>query len=133
MKKIFRLFIFLALISSGQSFAGYDGYICTILQIQKVDDSSGKFVKEVLSTGGRFTIDRDTGKIIGSFLSNGGYYLRKVQHRGGEGYGYNHIAIKNRDGRGEVQYVYVMEFAEGLKKPFLATLMNYMIVSGLCE
>tara|TARA_B100000686_G_C16306317_1_gene721022 strand:- start:232 stop:639 length:408 start_codon:yes stop_codon:yes gene_type:complete len=135
MKKIFRLFIFLALISSGQSFAGYDGYICTILQIQKLD-SSGKFVKETaweFALGKQFTIDRDTGKIIGKGLSNELYSKIKVLQRGDEKDSYKHIATNLSSAHVQVQYVYVREYAEGLEKPFWATDDNYRIYSGLCE
>ena len=76
MKKIFRLFIFFTLISSGQSFAGNDGYICTILQIQELN-SSGEFAEKKegweFVLGDQFSIDRDTGKIIGRTLSNSHY------------------------------------------------------------
>ena len=132
MKKL--LFIFLALISSGHSFAGKDGYICTILQIQELD-SSGKFTKIEkawgFALGNQFTIDRDTGKIIGKGLKN--YYYPKIQvlQRGDKADSYKHIAITPPSV--SVQYVYVAEFEEGLKKPFWATEDHNKIVSGLCE
>jgi len=136
MKKIFHLFIFFLLTSSAQSFAGSDGYICTILQIQELN-SSGKFVAYegvLYSTllGESFSVDRDTGKINGSPFSTKHYKEVRVLDRGSTENAYKEIIISHPPNIW-IMYVYVKEFESGPEKPFWGTEDGNKIFSGICK
>ncbi len=106
--------------SSIQSFAGADGYLCTILEIQELG-TSGKFTthKGVFSKliGVSFSIDRATGKVIGLPFSNASYKEIRVFDHGSTESGYKHIAISHPPNIW-IQYVYVAEHEKKPEKPF---------------
>ena len=136
MKKMFKRFIlFAGLMSSIQSFAGADGYFCTILEIQELG-TSGKFTthKGVFSQliGESFSIDRTTGKVIGLPFSNESYKeIRGFDHGSTEN-GYKHIAISHPPNIW-IQYVYVAEHEKKPEKPFWGTDDGNKIFSGICK
>lgn len=134
MNKLFHLFILFVLTSPAQSFAGTDGYICTIKQIQTLD-SSGKFImtKGAWSRiGDQFSINRDTGKIHGSAFSTKYFKETRVLSRGSKENAYKEIIVSNPPNIW-VKYIYVKEFESSPEKPFWGSEDGYMIFSGICK
>jgi hypothetical protein len=132
MKKIIYLFIFFVLTSPAQSFAGRDGYICTILQVQALHSSGSFNTLDSYLIGKSFSIDRNTGEVVGKPFEHKSHKEIRVLDRGSEKDSYKHIVISNPPNIW-AQYVYVREFTNSLEKPFWGTDNGEKIFSGVCK
>lgn len=133
-KKI--LFLILStLYLSSPACADAAGYNCKILEINKLG-ADGKFSQEngiyAQLIGKSFTVDRETGKTVGSPFSNDSYREVKVLDKGSSESSYKHIVISHEPNIW-VQYLYVQEFEKGLDKPFWGTDDGNKIFSGICN
>lgn len=125
----------IALLGASLAHAGVDGYVCKILQIQELGrdgrfrDYKGLFSSSI---GESFSVDRSTGKVIGSPLSNANFKEVEVIDRGSKESPYKHIATSLQP-RVWVQYLTVSEFELGVEKSFWGTEDGSYIYSGLCK
>ena len=132
MKKILCYFVFFMMIISTQSFAGKDGYICTILHVQVLHSSGSFNAIDSYLLGKSFSINRDTGAVDEKPFSNKKYNEMRVLNRGNEKDGYRHIVISPPPDD-FFQYVYVREFRNGPSKPFWGTDEGDKVISGICK
>ena len=132
MKKRLHFLMFLVLTLSAQSFAGKDKYVCTIQQVQALHSSGSFNTLDSYLLGKSFTIDRDTGKIVGKPFENKNHKETQIIDPGSEKSSYKHIVASNPPDT-EFQYVYIREFTNGPKKPFWGTDDGDKVLSGICK
>lgn len=122
------------LIFSFQINAGETTYICTINQILDLTNK-GKMIKHdgiyKSLVGEKFTIDRNSGDMIGLPFSTKSYKDVTVLDKGSSSNSYKAI-ITSHPPNMWVMYIYVKEFTKGKMKPFWGTEDN-KIFSGQCE
>ena len=139
MKNIYikRFWIILALyLLSIIAQAGDNTYKCKILQAIEMTDNGlmkepdGFWKRKI---GETFTINRNTGEMIGSPFSTeswlGGV---KILNPGGNGNSYMAMVISGGPNI-SINYIYVAEYKEQLIKPFWGSGYDGVIFSGLCE
>jgi len=85
---------------------------------------------EKIFVGGKFSISRVTGEIIGEVVTTVAAASTKVINKGNEDYYFTSIAYFGD----KAQLIEVKEFKKGEKKPFVAmSLGGAGIVTGVCK
>lgn len=136
MKKIFFLmYSFLILFSiANPSYAGHNTYQCKIHQIQELT-KEGKFIphkgayKNIVDEF--FTVNRESGEMIGFPFSTEGHRETSVLDRGNKDSAYKAFVVSHPPNIW-VKYIYIQEFEESSQKPFWGTADGYLIYSGIC-
>ena len=109
-------------------------YICTVDQVLELSDKG--ILEETKGTytsviGKRFTIDRNSGDMIGYPFATKSYKSITVLDKGSTENAYKSISISHPPNIWAM-YVYVKEFQKGKMKPFWGNEGSY-IFSGNCE
>jgi hypothetical protein len=129
-----HIILILSLFLSFGALAGESTYICEIKEILELSDN-GDLVKHngVYKSliGEKFTIDRDSGEMIGLPFSTKSYKQVTVLDKGSKEMSFKSIVLSHPPNRW-VMYIQVKEFAKGKLKPFWGTEGGNMF-SGQCE
>lgn len=115
----------------GTSHAGSQAYICTVTAFHRLaDDGNLSSSTEDPIVGKVFTVDRESGKIIGKYISSTGFET-KVLDSGSEKQSFKVVAT-NPLGFLHVLYLVIEEFQRELRKPFIL-FDGTSAYSGTCE
>jgi len=129
-----HIILILSLFISFGALAGETTYICKIAQVLELSNN-GELVKHngVYKSliGEKFTIDRDSGDMIGLPFSTKSYKQITVLDKGSKEMSYKSIVLSHPPNRW-VMYIQVKEFTKGKLKPFWGT-EGGNIFSGQCE
>ncbi|MDA0240640.1 MAG: hypothetical protein O3A84_11535 [Proteobacteria bacterium] len=112
--------------------AGGLSYTCEILRVYKLQDdgSLGKSIFEDQFRGGKFSVSRLDGQIIGEVLPTISSSKTSVISKGDDQWSFRAAAYFDRD----IQMIEVREFNLGAMKPFQAwSTSGAGIVTGVCE
>ena len=112
--------------------AGDLTYDCVIKQVYDVND-----VGELKASGwqsqfegDKFSVSRETGKIIGKTLTTVFAKETRVVNFGYKANSFKALA----EFEGQIQLIEIQEFKEGVEKPFIASSMGGAgIVTGICK
>ncbi|MCP5081627.1 MAG: hypothetical protein GY948_08015 [Alphaproteobacteria bacterium] len=123
---------FAAAVLSSDAIAGAIAYNCEIKATYKLRDDGRLeltgFHKQFL--GGRFSVSRKTGEVIGDTLTTALAQSTEVIHFGDKGWSFKTSARFDK----QIQVLEVQEFNEGDTKPFAAFSMGGAgIVTGICK
>jgi len=133
---LFVLLSFCTLVSlfAGKVYAGQEGYVCTIAKRHSIEndgtlDSAVRtpIVKKILES--EFTVDRQSGKIIGVYVSTGGYKT-EVLDIGSKQQSFKVLA-RSAFGFLHVMYLEIQEFSDEPYKPFVL-IDGSVIYTGRC-
>ena len=125
------IFLFLVLLSA-VSEAGGLSYDCVIKNVYGIDGAGALKASSMQHQfeGNKFSVSRETGRIIGQTLTTDIAKKVRVVNAGSDHNSFKAIA----EFEGQIQVVEIQEFKKGAKKPFVATSMGGAgIVSGVCE
>jgi hypothetical protein len=112
--------------------AGELSYDCFILKVYHLDDAGTLEVsswQEYLKDG-KFSVSRETGRVVGSSLTT--MFAKKVRviNSGSEANSFKAVS----EFAGQIQVIEVQEFRDDIEKPFVAMSMGGAgIVSGTCK
>ena len=124
----------IAMLSPALAFAGPSHYECVIAAAAQLNQrgelSESAMTKPFL--GVRFTVDRETGRIIGGPLDNANLKTRVLEKGSGE---MAFQSFSESTQRSHTTHIQVQEFVEGSDKPFLGTTTLYYpgVYSGKCK
>lgn len=130
-----RLLLLNLLFLPASSNAGESTYHCNIIQMMDLTQQGlmGNYIGTPESpVGNTFSIDRDTGEMIGSPFSTRSYEKVTVLDRGSKDNGYKAMVISHAP-NAWVMYMYVQEYQEGPEKPFWGSEGGDRVLTGLCE
>ena len=118
------------------AFAGELTYICEIKQIAELSDDGeiiSKNIGDIYKSriGNKFTIDRNTGDMIGTPFTTKSYKTINVLDKGSKENSFKSIVLSHPPNMW-VMYIQVKEFHKGKLKPFWGT-EGGNLYSGLCE
>jgi len=129
------LLAILAIVVAPFSSAGEDGYICEINEVRVLSDEGTLVESEDFSkqfVGRNFSIDRNSGAMIGMPFSTSAFKSVSVLNAGGDGSSYKAMAQSPEPGKAAM-YMYVAEHLKQREKPFWGTANGTQIYSGICE
>ena len=133
MKKLESFLLLLSLMPVAVlSEAGDLGYDCVIKNVYGIDGAGALKASSMQHQfeGNKFSVSRETGRIIGQTLTTDIAKKVRVVNAGSDHNSFKAIA----EFEGQIQVVEIQEFKKGAKKPFVATSMGGAgIVSGVCE
>jgi hypothetical protein len=114
---------------------GQDTYLCTVSQVLELSDQGSMkehagIYKPII--GKTFSINRDTGEMIGLPFDTRSYKEVTVLSRGNDQNSYKAIVISHPPNIW-VKYIYVAEIQKGDRKPFWGTEDGNKVFSGICE
>lgn len=116
--------------------ADVNSYTCKILQaIEMTNDGHMQKHKGMWKStiGKTFTVNRNTGEMIGHPFSTEGWLGGiKVLNRGGNGNSYKAMVISGAPNI-SIKYIHIAEYSEPPYKPFWGNGDDDVIFSGLCE
>ncbi len=117
-------------------FAGESTYICEIKQIAELSDDgeiTNKNIGDIYKSraGNKFTIDRNSGDMIGHPFNTKSYKSINVLDKGSKENSFKSIVLSNPPNIW-VMYIQVKEFSKSELKPFWGT-EGGNLYSGLCE
>lgn len=107
-------------------------YNCGITKVYDVNDT-GELVSSGFENqfkGKKFSVSRETGKIIGDILTTVLAKETRVVNFGSNESSFKAVA----EFEGQFQLIEIQEFKKGVKKPFIASSMGGAgIVTGMCK
>lgn len=117
-------------------FSAENTYVCKILDIVEMDDNGymqqhiGMWKRRI---GETFTVNRNTGEMIGlPFSTDGWLGGTNVLNRGGNGNSYKGLVVSGGPNI-SIKYIYIAEYKKQPLKPFWGNGDYNVIFSGLCE
>ena len=129
-----HIIVSLLLFFSFSVFASQSTYVCEIKQIMELSDD-GELIKHSgvykSLVGSKFTIDRESGDMIGLPFTTKSYKTITVLNKGSNEMSYKSITISHPPNRW-IMYIQVKEFVKGKLKPFWGN-DGGNIFSGQCE
>jgi len=124
--------LFLTLSQSGWA---NDGYVCEIKSASSLNNV-GEIVKSEAysnTAGTKFSVDRNSGEVVGKWLKTGDFNDPLVLDRGSDEWSFKLVAVyRETPDNGILMYISIEEFADGKLKPFWAHRLG-IIYSGMCE
>lgn len=129
------LIILHAIFGSMATHAGEDGYICQISEVRVLSDNGTLLESDEhskLYEDRSFSIDRNTGAMIGVPFSTSAFKSISVLNRGNADSSYKAMA-SSQTPEVPAMYMYVAEHLETREKPFWGTAAGTQIYSGICE
>ena len=125
----------LSLLLPSAVMGGQSTYLCTVNQVLELSAKGimeeHKGIYEVV-VGQSFSVNRDTGEMLGLPFETKSYREVKVFDRGSAQNAYKATVISHPPNTW-IQYIYITEFRGGDKKPFWGTEGGNMVFSGVCE
>ncbi len=117
-------------ICASEGHARSNSYVCTVEGVSRLaDEGTLKGSPDDPIVGKEFTVDRESGKIIGRYIGSDGFNTQ-VLDPGSDVQSFKVLAT-NRTGFLHVLYLEIMEFAKGMLKPFLL-IQSSLVYSGRC-
>ncbi len=127
------LVFFISLISFASiTEAGVLRYECVIKKVYDVNDAGMLEISSFQSQfeGNKFSVSRETGKIVGQTLTTILSKNTRVINYGSKENSFKALA----EFEGQIQVIEIQEFREGNEKPFVASSMGGAgIVTGICR
>jgi len=117
---------------SSAAHAGKYTYECEIKQLYDIDDAGSLQIsaEQGAIVDRKFTVSRISGEIQSETLSSIPSTNTHVMIYGSNEYSFKSVAAYH----GQYQLLEVLEFREGIKKPFILSSMDRaVIVTGLCR
>ena len=111
-------------------------YECRILEAYRVSETGilepGSWDGD--PRGGRFTVSRESGVVIGEWLTTLRASKTEVTQTGNSEWGFQAVARFPNEHGEHVQTIYVEHFAPGAEKPFVATSLGGVgVATGVCR
>mgnify|MGYP007047543049 CR=1 FL=1 len=126
-----RFYVLLLAIVLASTPAFSKGYKCEVKSGEWFDseDTSGELVEHpLIEYHQEFVVDRVTGRMIGDLSNTNSFGEPKILHLGNKEYSFRSITIYEN---GTVALLQVLEYHEGLQKPFLF-IDGTNVYSGKC-
>ncbi len=118
------------ILSATEVYSADSSYRCEISKTAHGDSDKSAKWKSDLAREDPVIIDRETGKVFHTLLSNLSFHNTKIIHAGSDTHAFKILSI-SPDG-GFVQFYRVDEFTQGRRKPFFAA-VGSSAYFGFCE
>jgi hypothetical protein len=124
--------VVVAALLAGAVHAGSEGYVCTVATFSRLaDDGTLRSDGDDPIIGQEFTVDRQSGKIIGRYMASGGY-TTTVLDFGSSSQTFKVLAKTPEGLFVHILYLEIQEFRKEILKPFLLV-DSSLVYSGRCK